>query len=300
MTVVLMPNWVRIPHLLLVLAGVMHLSGAAAARDRGEAGIRAMTYNIRLDLASDGDNAWPLRRDMVAALIRHEAPDLVGMQEVLIGQKRDLERALPEYATVGVARDDGREKGEFSPIAYRRERFALVDSGTFWLSATPAVPSKGWDAAYPRIATWAILRDRKHGRRLRVINTHFDHVGIVARRESAALLSSWMGRGTRARTPTILMGDLNSTPDDAGYRLLAANAALGLGDARAVSKSPPYGPPGTFNAFKIDSNAPAPIDHIFVSGRFVVRNYAVVTQHWGGRLPSDHYPVVADLMLEMR
>lgn len=282
---------------LLVLIMLLVLPGTASARERQSVGVKAMTYNIRLDLASDGANAWPHRREMVASLIRHEAPDLLGMQEVLLGQKRDLEAALPEYAMVGVARDDGKDKGEFSPLAFRRERFTLVDSGTIWLSETPAVPSKGWDAAYPRIATWALLKDRLSGQTLRILNTHYDHIGVVARHQSSALLSNWLTQGEWARLPTILMGDLNSAPDGSGYRLLAESPASGLRDARRISRTPPYGPPGTFNAFKIDSNAAAPIDHIFLSKRFSVERYSVVTQHWGGRLPSDHYPVIAELIL---
>ena len=284
----------------LSVAALLALPSTAPAQERRGNAVRAMTYNIRLDLASDGHNAWRHRKPMVAALIRHEAPDLLGMQEVLLGQKQDLEQALPDYAMVGVARDDGREKGEFSPIAYRRDRYALVDSGTFWLSTTPSTPGKAWDAAYPRVATWALLRERKSRLTLRVLNTHFDHVGIVARRESAALISRWLAQGDRAGLPTIVMGDLNAPPEDSGYRLLAEHPALGLRDARLASRTPAYGPPGTFNAFKIDADPPAPIDHIFVSGRFRVERYSVVTQHWGGRLPSDHYPVVADLLLGRR
>lgn len=285
--------------LLGCLFAVLVLATGAIAADRKAGKLRAMTFNIRLDLASDGPNSWPHRKEMVAALIRHEAPDLLGMQEVLVGQKQDLEKALPEYQLVGVARDDGREKGEYSPLAFRRDRYELIDSGTFWLSETPIVPGKGWDAAYPRIATWALLRDRQSRRSIRVVNTHFDHVGVVARRESAAQLLRWLGQGASTRLPMILMGDFNSTPDDPGYKLLADRSS-GLRDARMASRAPVYGPPGTFNAFKIDADAPAPIDHIFVSDRFAVERYAVVTQHWGGRLPSDHYPVIVDLTLNRR
>lgn len=288
-----------IRNLLAALLAVLMLVPGATARERSNEGLRAMTYNIRLDLASDGANAWLHRKAMVSAIIRREAPDLLGMQEVLLNQKQNLERTLPGYRMVGVARDDGREKGEFSPIAFRRDRFELIDSGTFWLSPTPPVPGKGWDAAYPRIATWALLRDRHNRRSIRVVNTHFDHVGVVARRESAALILRWLRQGASAGLPTILMGDLNSTPDDPGYKLLADRTS-GLRDARLASRTPAYGPPGTFNAFKIDSDAPAPIDHVFVSDRFAVERYAVVTQHWGGRLPSDHYPVVVSLKLDGR
>ena len=284
--------------LLWTLLATLLLATSATARDRDTGRLRAMTYNIRLDLAADGANGWPHRKDMVAALIRHEAPDLLGMQEVLLGQKRDLEQALPEFQMVGAARDDGKEKGEYSPLAFRRDRFELIDHGTFWLSETPSVPSKGWDAAYPRIATWALLRDRRTRRSIRVVNTHFDHVGVVARHHSAALLLRWLGQGKWASLPTILVGDFNSPPEGSAYQQLADTRTSGLRDSRLASRSPAYGPPGTFNAFMIDSNAAAPIDHIFVSAQLGVESYSVVTQHWEGRLPSDHYPVIAELILQ--
>ena len=274
------------------LAACMHLANSDVGRFSQ---IRAMTYNIRLDLPSDGPDAWPRRRTMVADLIRHEAPDLLGMQEVVLGQKRYLEDVLPDYVMIGVGRDDGKEAGEFSPLAWRRDRFDPVDSGSFWLSTTPAVPGKGWDAAYPRLATWAILRDRRSGQTIRVLNTHFDNVGNVARRESARMIRRWVVDGDAAGLPTIVMGDLNSTPDSEPYRILADTAQSGLADSRTISRTAPYGPPGTFNAFKIDSDAAAPIDHIFASHDFAVASYAVITQHWGGRLPSDHYPVMSEL-----
>lgn len=195
----------------LLLALVLAVSGGAAvAGDTAEAAavpIRAMTFNIRLDTAADGPNAWPHRQDMVADLIRYEAPDVVGLQEVLLHQKEMLEGALADYSFVGVGRDDGAETGEFSPLGWRTDRFDLVDSGTFWLSPTPELPGKGWDAAYPRIATWAMLRDRGSGQLIRVLNTHFDHVGFRAKLESAAALAQWVGR---ENMPTIVLGDFNS------------------------------------------------------------------------------------------
>lgn len=294
-----MPRWIAMLLALLVCACAPPPSAVAlsppAARQSAAEPIRAMTFNIRLDIASDGANAWPNRKAMVAALIQHQAPDLLGMQEVLLGQKRDLEAALPGYGMVGVGRDDGEEAGEFSPLAFRRDRFELLESGTFWLSETPGRPGKGWDAAYPRIATWAILSDRRTGMRLRVLNTHFDHVGELARANSAAQIAQWVESGPGAGSPTVVMGDFNAMPDSEPYRRLANGAASGLVDTRGASRAPPYGPPGTFTGFDITSNAAAPIDHIFVSSGFAVDSYAVITQHWGGRLPSDHYPVLAVL-----
>lgn len=275
----------------VLLAACTHVPVQSA----DSAPIRAMTFNIRLDVASDGENAWPHRREMVEAVIKHENPDLLGMQEVLLHQKQYLEAELTDYTFVGVGRDDGAEAGEFSPLGWRNDRFAVVDSGTFWLSPTPEVAgSKGWDAALPRIATWAVLRDRSSGETIRVLNTHFDHVGTAARANAARMIAQWVADGG---APAIVMGDFNVKPDSEPYQVLADTAQSGLSDTRTISALPPYGPPGTFTGFDIMAAAEAPIDHIFATGDFSVNRYAVVTQHWEGRLPSDHYPVVADIEL---
>lgn len=254
--------------------------------------LTAMTFNIRLDVASDGPNAWPHRKAMVAEVIRHEAPDLIGMQEVLLHQKRDLEVALPHYAFAGVARDDGVEAGEFSPVGWRRDRFEMLEAGTFWLSPTPHVPGKAWDAAYPRIASWVFLRDKVSGRQLRVLNTHFDHVGTAARLNAARMIADWVAKDD---TPVIVMGDFNVSAGSEPYKVLATTRQSGLADARSITRTPPYGPPGTFTGFDIAAAPDRPIDHIFVTEDFAVDGFAVLTQHWGGRLPSDHYPVVAKM-----
>ncbi|HEU4820362.1 MAG TPA: endonuclease/exonuclease/phosphatase family protein [Qipengyuania sp.] len=283
--------------LTLLLTACAHMGAAPRALQQD---LRAMTFNIRLDIASDGANAWPHRKDNVAALIAREAPDILGMQEVLLNQKRDLEAALPAYQVIGAARDDGREAGEFSPLAWRRDRFEMVRSGTFWLSPTPEVPSKGWDAAFPRIATWAVLRDKQSGAQLRVLNTHFDHVGREARLNSAAIIARWVTEGPDRTLPAIVLGDFNAHPESEPYRRLAEGADADLHDARVAARTPPYGPPGTFTGFDITKAPALLIDHIFVTPVFAVESYAVITQHWGGRLPSDHYPVVADLRLTAR
>ena len=278
-------------------AGRMHSSSPPASE---VAAVRAMTFNIRLATDADGDNAWRHRKELVAALIQYEAPDVLGLQEVLLEQRDDLVLALPDYAILGVARDDGKQKGEFSPLVYRKNRFELVQSGTFWLSLTPDEPSKDWDAALPRIATWAILHDGHSGQDIRALNTHFDHVGREARERSAALIAEWVATGPGAILPTNVMGDFNSDPESEPYRRLVTDTAAGMVDTRRTSRSAPYGPSGTFTGFDIKRNEPAPIDHIFVTGDWVVDSHAVVTQHWGGQLPSDHYPVLASLRLTGR
>lgn len=271
----------------------------AAARD-GADRYSLMTYNIRLDLASDGDNAWPHRRKALTGLVAYYAPDIVGMQEVLLNQKRDIEADLPGYAFVGVARDDGKEQGEFSPLGYRRDRFTLVASGTFWLSPTPDTPGKGWDAAYPRVASWARLRDKASKRVFLVVNTHMDHIGVTARLEGAALIRRWIESHRKPNEATALMGDFNSPTDSPAYTAITQGGAGALRDTLTISRTPHFGPPGTFTAFKVEQVEPAPIDHIFVSGDIAVLRHATLTQQTGGRLPSDHYPVLADLCIGRR
>lgn len=280
---------------LLILVAALLMQPAAAKERSGS--YSAMTYNIRLDLASDGDNAWPHRRSALTALVAYYAPDLVGMQEVLLNQKQAIETDLPGYQFVGAARDDGKDKGEFSPLGFRRGRFALIASGTFWLSPTPDVPGKGWDAAYPRVASWARLRDKASRQSLLVVNTHMDHVGTTARLEGARQIRRWVAANHRTGEKIILMGDFNSPVDSPAYRAITEAGPGALRDTLAISRTPHFGPPGTFTAFRIDQSEPSPIDHIFVSDGVTVMRHATLTQQTGGKLPSDHYPVLADLCL---
>ncbi|TFW18163.1 endonuclease/exonuclease/phosphatase family protein [Duganella callida] len=250
------------------------------------------TYNLRYDNPNDGKNVWPARRDAMRALVRYHGFDLWGTQEGLSSQLADLD-VLSEYARVGVGRDDGKDAGEHSAIFYRRERFALENHGDFWLSTTPEQPSMGWDArCCKRIATWARLRDKPSGHTFVVLNAHFDHEGVVARRESARLLLA-RGRALAGALPLIVMGDFNSTPDSEAYATISA----GLRDARAISKAPPYGPAGTFNGFDVSKPAEERIDYLFLSPQWQVLRYAVLTDSVDARYPSDHFPVVTRVRL---
>lgn len=284
-----MTRWLAI----LLAALLAFPAGAKDGADR----FSAMTWNIRLDLASDGDNAWPHRRKALTALVAYYAPDLVGMQEVLLHQKQQIEADLPTYRFVGVARDDGKQAGEYSMLGYRTDRFALLASGTFWLSQTPDRPGKGWDAAYPRIASWARLRDRTASQTLLVVNTHFDHIGQIARVESAKLIRRWIGDHRQADDAVVLMGDFNSPTDSPPYAAIVAATPglIALHDTQDISRTPHFGPSGTFTAFKIEQVEPSPIDHIFVGDGVTVLRHATLTQQEGGKLPSDHYPVLANL-----
>lgn len=253
----------------------------------------AATYNLRLNLASDGPNAWPHRRDAVRALIRYHEIDLLGTQEGLIDQIEDL-AAMPGLARVGVGRDDGKRGGEHAAIFFRTERFALLATGDFWLSPTPEVPGKGWDArCCNRLASWARLRDLANGRVFFAFAVHFDHEGVVARRESARLMLRKM-REIAGEAPALLLGDLNATPESEPVQILLT----GLRDARTLSQTPPYGPVGTFNGFKLDAPLLERIDYVLLSPQWRVLRYAALTDSVDARFPSDHLPVVTRLSLE--
>lgn len=260
--------------------------------------VRVMSFNIRYANHGDGLNAWPFRRTMVAGSLRFHDIDVAGLQEALRSQIDDLAKQLPQYDWVGVGRDDGKDAGEFSPIFYRRDRFALIDSGTFWLSPTPEkVASKGWDAALPRIATWARLKEKRLGRVWYFLNTHFDHVGEKAREESAKLIFERLRTIADNQLLLVLTGDFNVRKDSASYRTLTSNPPGGdgwhLDDAHAKTESPHFGLTTTWNGFE----RPVPdqkIDFILFAGPLRVLQHAIPGDMADGRFASDHYAVVAE------
>lgn len=269
----------------LALLCLSLLSTAAFAQQA--ATLNLATYNVRLNTAQDGANAWPHRKEMVKELVRYHEFDVFATQEGLPGQIDDL-AAMQEFGHVGAGRDDGKRAGEHSAIFYRRARFDLLDAGDFWLSQTPDRPSLGWDATCcNRIASWAELRDKSSGTRFFFFSVHFDHQGEVARRESARLVLAKV-RIIAGDAPVIVAGDLNSTPDTEQVATMRSM----LDDAYAVSAAPPYGPVGTFNGFRIDDPLEKRIDYIFVSPQVKVLKYAALTDSRQGRFPSDHLPVL--------
>ncbi|MDP1899262.1 MAG: endonuclease/exonuclease/phosphatase family protein [Rubrivivax sp.] len=265
----------------------------APAQAAGPAPLNAATYNLRLNLSEDGANAWPQRKEAVKALIRYHEFDLLGTQEGMPEQIRDLEE-MTEFARVGVGRDDGQSAGEHAAIFYRRARFERLATGHFWLSATPDVPSIGWDGrCCKRIASWVKLSDRTSGKTFFVFNAHFDHEGVAARRESALLMLRKIAEIAGGQ-PVICMGDFNSTPGMDAIRTFGG----ALRDARAASETPPYGPLGTFNDFKLDAPMLERIDYVFVGPRWRVLKYGVLSDSLDRRYPSDHHPVAVRLVLD--
>ena len=258
--------------------------------------LNVMTFNIRYNTRNDSLNAWPYRKDNAASQIKFHNVHILGIQEALNEQVIDLSQSLSQYKYVGVGRDDGIIKGEYSAIFYDTAKLILLGSSTFWLSLTPEIPgSKSWDAAITRIVTWAKFTDIKRNRTFFVFNTHFDHIGKEARRESARLLKQKV-KDIAGNNPVVITGDFNSKPSDEPIKIITeSNDKDKFIDTKAVSLTPHYGPQGTFNAFTSKEIDNEPIDFIFLKGKWKVLQHATLSQTWGGRFSSDHFPVFAKL-----
>ena len=267
----------------------------AAAFSADSFSLRVMTFNIRYDNPNDAPNHWDNRRDWVGELIRFYNADFVGMQEVLHNQLQDMMKRLPKYDHLGVGRDDGRRGGEYSAILYRSDKFELLDSSTFWLSESPEKPgSKSWDAAFPRVVTWGVFREKASGKRFFVFNTHFDHQGVVAREESARLLLKKIN-DIAGQTPAIITGDFNADTGSEAYRILTRGED-GLTDAYHAAAAP-YGPEWTYTAFgKLPLKERKRIDYIFINQPMKVEEYVIISEQRGAVFPSDHLPVMAEIV----
>jgi endonuclease/exonuclease/phosphatase family metal-dependent hydrolase len=259
--------------------------------------LHVMTFNIRLNTTADSLNAWPYRKDKVASQILFHQSHIVGVQEALHDQMTDLKNLLPSFKYTGVGRDDGKQKGEYSAIFYDTLRLQLLQTETFWLSEQPKVPgSKSWDAAITRIVTWTQFNDLKTKKQLYVFNTHFDHIGQIARKQSAKLLLQKI-KDIAGNKPVILTGDFNSKPQADPIRILTdTTASFYMTDTEKVSRQPHYGPTGTFNAFGPKEVDDEPIDYIFIRNGIKVLQHATLSQTWKGRFSSDHFPVFAALI----
>ncbi|RKS00954.1 endonuclease/exonuclease/phosphatase family protein [Flavobacterium sp. 102] len=256
--------------------------------------LKLMTYNIRLDVASDGENAWPNRKDYWASQVTFNEPDIFGIQEALPHQVTDIATLLPNYSYVGIGRD-GVGKGESSNVFYKKDRFKVLQENTFWLSETPDKISKGWDAALNRVCTYALLKDSKTKQTFWIFNTHLDHMGELARTNSILLILSKMKELNTENYPIFFMGDFNSEPTE--ERIV--NLKKEMLDSRDISEEKPFGPIGTFNGFKYNENVTKRIDYIFLSKEnpFKVKKYAVLSDSKDLKYPSDHLPVYIELKI---
>jgi len=283
---------------LLLLAACATRAAPNAVRAAAQAPLRVMSFNVRMAAAQDGENAWSKRRGLFFETIEQFQPDLIGFQEVLAVQYEAIAEHLKGYAFSGVARDDGKRKGEWSLIGFRRDRFTTVAAGDFWLSEQPTVPgSKSWDAALPRICSWARLRETATGREFVYANTHFDHRGVVARKEAARVLSERL-RPIAAGVPAILTGDFNINEDNPAYAALVQPARpewIGWIDSYRTLHPRRQPDEASFHGFKGTVQG-SRIDFIFHTSHFKATAAAIVRSSREGRYPSDHYPVTAVLV----
>ena len=259
--------------------------------------LKVMTFNIRYDNPDDKLNNWKYRKEEVIKMIRFQNIDILGAQEVLANQLKDITQQLPEYSSIGVGREDGIEKGEFSPIYYKKDKFTVVKSGYFWLSETKDKPSKGWDAACERIATWAQLKDKSTGKVVFVLNTHLDHVGTVARQKSVELLkknTALLSEGL----PQIIMGDFNADPESTVIKqMLLLTDSIELFDSKAVANKV-FGSTWTFNGFGTVAIKERPIiDYIFVNKAVRVKEHHIAPETANGKFISDHSAVFVNVSL---
>ena len=277
--------------ILILLAIVFALSATAQE-------LNVASINIRLNSKKDykRQNGWDDRKSYLFDMINFEGFDIFGAQEVKKRQLEDMLSALPDYDYVGVGRDDGAKKGEFSPVFYRKDKFKLLDSGTFWLSETPNEVSKGWDAVCRRVCSWGYFQRKSDKKRFYFLSTHLDHRGKVAQVESAKVILNFIKENCKGKQ-VILVGDFNVTQNSDCYKSFVKNGSLR--DTYDLAKYR-FAPSGTFNGFNPNRYTNSRIDHIFVSKGTKVSRYGVLTYHYFGESLSGEQPMDTAAPKEIR
>jgi len=276
--------------LCLLCSGILTPQADAAKKSDKPAfnGIKAMSFNIRTANAKDGTNSWEFRADAVLEMIQDQAPDVLGMQEALLRQVEPLIYFLDDYKWVGVGREDGKKDGEIMAILYNKKTTSLLKWGTYWLSETPDKPSMGWDAQYMRTATWALLKDKKSGKKYFLVNTHLDNSGAQAREKGLSLVLERIAAMNPDGFPLLLMGDFNMTLDDPSM----APAKNNLQNCRQIAVKS-----DDLDTCHDWGRHLSSIDFIWEKGFSSCIEYQTLTKEYGGRAYiSDHYPIFAKLM----
>ncbi len=270
----------------LFFAVLAALAVSACCQGNSES-LKVMSFNVRNAKAADGDNAWELRRSATIAMLDEVQPDVFGLQEAYPEQEEYITSERPKYVAYGIGRNDGIE-GERMSVVYNTETLQMLECGTWWLSETPDIPSVGWDAKYPRTATWALLKDLRCGREFYLVNTHLDHRGVLARRYGLAMVMDLI-RQMNSDTPLILMGDFNVEPGDECLTDVEARMCNARSSAKVTEDTP------SFNGFK-ESEGHKTIDYIYYKGFSGAESFKVLNQPFDGKpFISDHYPIVATI-----
>ena len=279
---------------LFLVCWMLSIGNNCIANPVMETSVKIMTYNIRLDFEGDGDNNWHHRKTDLVQYLQTQEPDFIGIQEALYHQVTFLDENLSDYKFIGVGRDDGVRKGEFMAVFYNKNKWAIETDSTFWLSPSPERPSMGWDAGCYRVCTYGVFTN-ENADTLALFNTHFDHVGLMARKQSVEVLQNYIAPLSK-KWPTILTGDFNVTPDDSVYTSLCnflADCYLSAKEIKAPFK-------GTFNSFKLTGLFERRIDYIFVNNQINnVKKYRIEAPLTKlKRQLSDHFPVIVELEIE--
>jgi endonuclease/exonuclease/phosphatase family metal-dependent hydrolase len=279
----------KLRSILLLAAAQLFLAPLGLSAQKVPAGITVMSFNIRMGTANDGTNSWEYRYPATAMMIYDQKPDVVGVQEALYEQVMYLKNALsPDYKVFGVGREDGRNKGEHMEILYNKKTVKVLKWGTFWLSETPKKPSMGWDAACYRSATWALMKEKKSGRKFYMVNTHLDHIGVVAREKGLQLICNKIAEMNKSGLPMVLTGDFNMEITDPS--MAPVKKAMKNARTDAVKTDDHF----SYNGWGKDSDT---IDYVWYSGFSSCTEFQTVTKPYMDRtFISDHFPVKAHLI----
>lgn len=259
--------------------------------------MKVLSYNLRVDFGGDGENNWKYRRDLLANQIAFYNPDFFGTQEGKLHQLQYIDSVLTNHNYIGISRDNSKTDGEFCAIFFNKNSYKCVSEATFWLSPTPEIRSKGWDAALERISTYGLFEDLKTRRQFYVVNTHLDHIGELARTNGVQLIVDRIKSVNLKNLPVILMGDFNSAPNSIPYQTISKF----MNDSKSISQSKPFGPSGTFNGFKFHEPVTILIDYIFTSKETIdVLKHAVLSDSKDCKYPSDHLPVYVELSFKKK
>lgn len=275
--------------LLFALAVLVAVPQFASAQKKESEGLKVMSYNIRYGSAEDGTNSWKYRWPATIEMLNDVQPDVFGVQEALDFQVEFISEMVRDYKGYGVGREDGKHDGEHMAIFWNKKTIKMIKSGTFWLSETPEKPSMGWDAACYRTATWALMKDKKTGKKFYFVNTHLDHVGREAQKNGLKLIVDRIASINPEGYPMVLTGDFNIAPDNPG--LVGLDKIMT--STRKIAKKTDN--KGTFNGWRTDRPGPV-IDYIYISGFSSVTEYQTITKKYADKpFVSDHYPIMSVL-----